>query len=179
MISVLKTRDTLPLLVIYGFLTLFFVHVSVTNSSADSNARTKRAEKRAIEAKKLKDKMQRSYGGSCGTGTEIAGGFPPEARGMYCRYPTTKGPVKHGKFFKWWPDGSVRMQGEFWQGKKHGTWISFLPNGRKKKQEIYYAGQRQSSVRFNEKGEEEAVLSTEEKRAQRKKRSENKFGGDF
>lgn len=145
-------------------LALLLPHFSSPPDTFASESRAKRQEKREARAKKLREKMHRTYGGSCGAGTEKAGGYPPDSRSLHCRYPTTKGPVKHGKFYKWWPDGSVRVEGEFWQGKKHGTWISYLPNGRKKRQEVYYAGKRQSAVRFNDKGEAEPLLSAKEKR---------------
>lgn len=140
--------------VLFGAFTIaLFAGVLLPEDSL-ADRRERRQKRQSAEEKKLHKRMHLEYGGVCGKGLEKIGGYPPNNNNLFCRYHSRKGPVRHGKYYKWWPDGDIRVEGSYWQGKRHGVWTSYMRNGRKRREDVYYAGQRRSSVRYDETGRE-------------------------
>ncbi len=79
---------------------------------------------------------------SCGSGleeviAEIYTDGTPKVVKYYKGEGREKTMVKEIFFY---PDGSVRMEGEYKEGAKHGRWISFYNNGNKWSRGIYMNG---------------------------------------
>src|SRR5690349_11180379 len=39
--------------------------------------------------------------------------------------------LNHGRYIKRYPDGKIALEGDFYEGKKHGYWIQYDENGMK------------------------------------------------
>ena len=106
------------------------------------------------ELKRYKRELIKKHKPTCPSGTEQMGDLPPDARAMWCEYPTQRGRLSHGNYYKWRKDGGLEGDGEFYMGKKHGTWTEYYPNGKKKTETTWNNGARVKEERFDKKGKE-------------------------
>ena len=65
----------------------------------------------------------------CPEGAVVAGNAPPAGDQQRCELP---GGIRHGKSRAWYPNGRLRYETEWRQGKRHGDFTFWHENGRKK-----------------------------------------------
>ena len=49
-------------------------------------------------------------------------------------------PMRHGPYRKFFPDGSLRAEGQYDRGARQGRWTSYYPDGQVRKVSVYHAG---------------------------------------
>ena len=141
--------------------------------SNQASAEIKRKEgKTKEEIKKEKREMKRKLKPACPPGTEQVGDLPPDGTGLWCEYPTSRGRLTHGNYYKWQSNGNLNAEGEYYLGKKHGTWTTYHRDGRKKSVETWYDGKRQQQTRFDPNGQ--AIKEDETKSKQQSKKVRNR-----
>ena len=60
-----------------------------------------------------------------------------EGVGVWCE---TTERVKHGPWFRWYPDGQIWEQGAYYQDAKHGTWVEYRRDGQLRTEKTYKRG---------------------------------------
>ncbi|TAE86985.1 MAG: hypothetical protein EAY81_04835 [Bacteroidetes bacterium] len=67
---------------------------------------------------------------------------------------------KHKTFY---PNGKIKLKGQFKRGKKHGNWFYFNEKGMMVKRERYKAGELFTSYTYNDKGKLATIIDKEGK----------------
>lgn len=130
---------------------LFSIPLLINFSTLDADAEIKR--KKKPEAQKADKKFVLP----CAAGTEQFGEGPPKGAKVVCRQPMIGGRFRaEGSMVAWHANGNKKIEGEFVRGDRHGIWTTYQRNGRIKKVETYYAGQRQTVTKFDRYGRPKA-----------------------
>lgn len=106
---------------------------------ASAEARAVLAEKRrADEEAEPEDEAPRRDRGGCPADTQRIGNPPPDGNEEYCVQTQTQGPpLRVGPYRRWSSAGELALEGTYVAGKKHGIWIEYHPNGRRKNRSEY------------------------------------------
>lgn len=110
----------------------------------------------------------------CPPGTEPVGKAPQEGgTQVFCRQPVVGGYVKQGLAVTWHENGQKHFEGEYYGDKKHGKWVTFDRNGRRKAQEEWFNGKLVKKAQYDKNG---TVIEKPDRNALRdKKKKENSW----
>lgn len=67
---------------------------------------------------------------ACPRGTALTGARPPAGREQWCEKLDQSGNrVRHGPYRAWYPDGRIKIEGQFVEGDRSGRWTFWHGNG--------------------------------------------------
>lgn len=90
-------------------------------------------------------------GFQCPAGTELVSDENSEGTWMYCWLP---GRIPHGPSPSWYPDGTPRSRGNYFDGRWHGASVHYHRNGQKSQEGRYWEGHKLGVWKYwNEEGE--------------------------
>ena len=75
--------------------------------------------------------------GPCPDGARQHGSAPPEGTLQWCAKPDGK---KHGRWVEWHPNGKLKTEGTYVDGKMEGRWVSYFDTGVKQLEGDYRGG---------------------------------------
>jgi hypothetical protein len=109
--------------------------------------------------------LNREYRHSCPKGTERVGEGPPGTSVVFCKQHLYNGSRMEGEYAKFYRNGNKQFQGNYEQGKKHGTWTSYYRTGEVREVKKYQDGQVIKTTQYKRDGSEIKSRETDKSRA--------------